>query len=116
MKTLNIFLSEKLKLDKNLNVFDIDIDDMVNNILGPWLVDKDTLWGQNSKHRRFEFLKDFDNKIISLINCFEGSLEKLAKKANMTPQQFEHYVTNNNDELYKKCEQFYSDMYNDLTF
>ena len=114
MKTLKTIISEKFEINKNTKIsYNIDINNLVNEVLGPWLFDKDTYKG--TKNRRFEFLRYFNDNIIELINFFDKT-EFLANKANIDINIFTQFINDNNDELYKKCKIFYQDIFDEIKF
>lgn len=114
MKTINNFIQEKLVINKNIKSKALyDLPELVN-VLGPWLFEKDTYKGV--KNNRFEFLKYFNDNIMDLIDCFQGSAEKLANKLNLDVNKFTKIIKDNNDELYKKCKSFYLDIYDEIAF
>ena len=114
METIKTYIQEKLILNKNIKSKNNDLQELVNNALGPWLFEKDEYKG--TKNNRFEFLKEFDNNIIDLIDYFQGSAEELADKLNMDINKFVKIIKNNNDELYKLCKIYYQDIYDEIAF
>ena len=116
MKNLNQYIQEKYLIDTDTKITCTkkEIDNIVNNALGPWLFEKDEYKG--TKNNRFEFLKEFDNNIMDLIDYFQGSAEELADKLKMDVNEFARNVIDNNEELYKQCKIYYRDIYDEIAF
>ena len=116
MKKLNQYIQEKYLIDTDTKITCTkkEIDNIVNNALGPWLFEKDEYKG--TKNNRFEFLKEFDNNIMDLIDYFQGSAEELADKLKMDVNEFARNVIDNNEELYKQCKIYYRDIYDEIAF
>ena len=116
MKNLNQYIQEKYLIDTDTKITCTkkEIDNIVNNALGPWLFEKDEYKG--TKNNRFEFLKEFDNNIMDLIDYFQGSAEELADKLKMDVNEFARNVIDNNEELYKQCKIYYRDIYDEIVF
>ena len=117
MKKLNNYIAERLKLSSKTSLKILnkkEINDLVNDVLGPWLFDKDEYKG--IKNNRFEFLKYFDNNIMDLIDYFQGSAEELADKLKMNVNEFSQTIIDNNEELYKQCKIFYQNIYDEIAF
>ena len=71
---------------------------------------------KNEKNNRFEFLKYFDNKVLELLDYFQGTMEELSERLNVNINYLSNFIEKNNDELIDDLKSYYLDYYNTFQF
>ena len=116
MKNLNQYIQEKYLIDNDTKMIcsKKEIDNVVNNVLGPWLFTTDTYKG--IKNHLFEFLKYFDNNLIDMMKHFQAPMKLIADELNVDINEVEQIIKDNNEELYKQCKIFYQNIFDEIAF
>ncbi len=118
MKTINNYINEKLVVGKNIIHKHYGNDSVLYKnllqLLQNWIMQKDQY--KNEKNNRFEFLKYFDNKLLELLDYFQGTMENLSERLNVNINYLSNFIEKNNDELIDDLKYYYLDSYNKIPF
>lgn len=118
MKLLNNYINEKLVVGKNIVHKHYGNDSILYKnllqLLEKWIMERDQY--KNEKNNRFEFLKYFDNKVLELLDYFQGTMEELSERLNVNINYLSHFIEKNNDELMDDLKDYYLDYYNTFQF